>query len=184
MCYHCGEICDSENIHIEEKLFCCNGCKTVYEILNENNLCDYYSLDTTPGISKKREIFKNYDFLDDQDLKSELIDFTDGTTSKITLSIPQMHCSSCIWILENLYKLDRGIKYSEVDFLKKILTLQFTESETSIKKIAELLDAIGYRPDLNLEGKKEKRSNEHNRKLLYKIGVAGFVFGNIRKTEC
>ncbi|MEM8901471.1 MAG: heavy metal translocating P-type ATPase metal-binding domain-containing protein, partial [Bacteroidota bacterium] len=41
-CYHCGESCPSPAIHLEEKYFCCDGCKTVYEILNAHDLCTYY----------------------------------------------------------------------------------------------------------------------------------------------
>ncbi len=40
LCYHCGTPCIGERIAIEEKVFCCDGCKLVYEIINENDLCD------------------------------------------------------------------------------------------------------------------------------------------------
>ena len=52
-CYHCGEPCELEQIEFEEKQFCCQGCKTVYEILSQNDLCDYYQLEQMPGISPK-----------------------------------------------------------------------------------------------------------------------------------
>ncbi|MBK7854690.1 MAG: heavy metal translocating P-type ATPase metal-binding domain-containing protein [Bacteroidetes bacterium] len=48
VCYHCGDNCPNEYIHIDEKFFCCEGCKLVYEILNENNLCSYYSFNENP----------------------------------------------------------------------------------------------------------------------------------------
>lgn len=178
-CFHCGDDCGSDDIRINEKFFCCNGCKTVYEILNENNLCNYYQIEETPGVSQRKKITRNYDFLEDPKLKETLIDFSDGTNTRITFSIPQMHCSSCIWILENLYKLNPGITNSKVDFLKKILIVQFKEKDTSLKEIVELMDSIGYRPDLNLEGKQSAKSNYRNKSLYYKIGVAGFAFGNI-----
>jgi Cu+-exporting ATPase len=179
LCFHCGEDCDNDDIKVGDKLFCCNGCKTVYEMLEHNNLCEYYALNVTPGISPRTEIVRNYDFLDDKTLQDELLDFNDGKISKVTFYIPQMHCSSCIWILENLFKLNSAIHYSEVDFLKKILVVQFDTAKISLKELVQLLDTLGYKPDLNLEGKKEKQSNEHNKKILYKIGVAGFAFGNI-----
>ncbi len=178
-CYHCGLDCKDDSISIGDKLFCCNGCKTVFEILKQNDLCNYYGLDENPGITKRADLKRNYDFLNDAKLKEELLDFSDGEISKITFSIPQMHCSSCIWVLENLFKLNTGIKYSKADFLKKIVTVQFAENEISLKEVVELLDAIGYRPDLNLEGKHNQKSNDYNKKLYYKIGIAGFAFGNI-----
>ncbi|HRE11784.1 MAG TPA: heavy metal translocating P-type ATPase metal-binding domain-containing protein, partial [Ignavibacteria bacterium] len=55
LCYHCGDVCKKGlDIQSGDKVFCCTGCKTVYEILNENNLCRYYDLDNTPGISQKK----------------------------------------------------------------------------------------------------------------------------------
>jgi Cu+-exporting ATPase len=179
ICYHCGEECDDDQVKIGEKLFCCNGCKTVYELLDANNLCTYYNFEETPGLTKKNDIKKNYDFLDDEDLKERLIDFTDGNLTTVSFSIPQMHCSSCIWILENLYKMDDGILHSEANFLKKSLSIRFQEKKTSLKKIVILLNSIGYEPDLNLAEKETEKSEIINKKLWYKIGVAGFAAGNI-----
>jgi Cu+-exporting ATPase len=179
ICFHCGEICKDASIHIEEKIFCCNGCKTVYEILEENNLCNYYTIESSPGINKRLSATRNFDFLDDETVISRLIDFADSTITTITFSIPQMHCSSCIWILENLYKLNPGIKFSEVNFLKKNLSVRFNHHEITLKQLVELLDSIGYLPLLNLEDKKTEKENRILKNLYYKVGVSGFAFGNI-----
>ena len=179
ICYHCGLECPSDDIKINDKYFCCNGCKTVYEMLEANDLCNYYSIDETPGITKKNEIKRNFDFLDDRDLKKKLIDFTNGKVTTVTFDIPQMHCSSCVWILENLYSFNEGITFSEVDFLKKTLAVKFIEEKTSIRNVVELLDSLGYMPNLNLEERKEDKIKDEYKKLYYKIGIAGFSFGNV-----
>jgi len=49
-CYHCGEDCGTIPITLEEKIFCCNGCKTVYEILSQSNACEYYGFESHPGL--------------------------------------------------------------------------------------------------------------------------------------
>jgi Cu+-exporting ATPase len=179
ICYHCGEKCPNDEIRIGDKLFCCNGRKTVYELLEANDLCNYYNIDNNPGVNQKGDIKKNFDFLDDAELKEKLIDFTDGKITTVTFSIPQTHCSSCIWILENLYKMDEGIIHSEADFLKKTVSIKYNEEKTSLKKVVLLLDSIGYEPDLNLAEKELEKSEILNKKLWYKIGVAGFAAGNI-----
>ena len=33
VCFHCGDDCRDDSISIGDRIFCCNGCKTVYEIL-------------------------------------------------------------------------------------------------------------------------------------------------------
>lgn len=179
VCFHCGEVCKDDTIRIEDKLFCCNGCKTVYEMLDANNLCNYYSIASAPGISKKSDIKRNFDFLNDEDIIKKLVDFSSDEITGITFYIPQMHCSSCIWILENLYKLNSGVKFSEVNFLQKTLSVKFNHKEITLKNLVELLDSLGYLPLLNLEEKKLRNENLVLKKLYYKVGVAGFAFGNI-----
>ncbi len=179
ICYHCGLECPNEQIRINDKHFCCNGCKTVYEMLNENDLCNYYVIEKTPGISKKDSIKRNFDFLEDPELIQKLIEFSDGKTTAITFDIPQMHCSSCVWILENLYKFDQGVMHSEVNFLKKTLSVKFKENETTIKNIVEQLDSLGYLPNLSLETNRDDKIKKELKRLYYKIGIAGFSFGNV-----
>ena len=179
-CYHCGDPCPKEPIAAHDKTFCCEGCKLVYEILDENNLCNFYSLNENPGSGDlKKQHQACYDFLEDEKVRQKLISFTDGTTTNITLFIPAIHCSSCIWLLEHFYKLDKGVKRSSVNFLKREVSLVFNENETSLKKIADQLHRIGYAPYISLDNLEEKKKPISNRTAYYKLGVAFFCFGNI-----
>jgi Cu+-exporting ATPase len=178
-CYHCGEPCDDVHIGFDEKSFCCTGCQTVYEILNANDLCRYYDLDETAGISLKGKAKAEYAFLDDPDLRERLIDFTDGTHTRITFYLPQIHCASCIWLLENLYKLNEEVRDSKVNFTKKELYLSYAEGPHALRRIVELLDRIGYAPAINLGDLDEDARPLVERSFYYKLGVAGFAFGNI-----
>ena len=178
-CYHCGEECSNNSIRIDEKFFCCNGCKTVYEIFEQNNLCNYYKLENSPGLSPNLNFGKRFDYLDDPLTFQKLLDYQDEKISNVTFDIPQMHCSSCIWLLENLYKLNKSIKNSRVNFLKKKLSIQFNHNEISLKQLVQLLASIGYEPQILLESVDQKEEKHLNKKLFYKIGIAGFCFGNI-----
>ncbi len=178
-CYHCGDECKDTKITLDEKVFCCNGCKTVYEILNQNNLCSYYSIEQSPGKSPEEFLSKKYDHLDDANIIRQLNNYIDNKISIVTFTIPQMHCSSCIWLLENLYKLNGGINHSEVDFLKKELTVRYNHNVISLKKLVQLLASIGYEPQIQLDILEKKKDSTSNKKLYYKIGIAAFCFGNI-----
>jgi len=179
-CYHCGDLCPNSEIKIREKIFCCPGCKLVFEILEDNDLCTYYSIDEKPGISPKESgIEKKFAYLDDTNIKNRLLDFKDEGFCRVTLFIPAMHCSSCVWLLESLYRLNPGIKDSKVNFLKKELSINFDESITSFRAVVELLASIGYEPQITLENVEEKLQQQSNKDLYLKIGVAGFCFSNI-----
>lgn len=179
ICYHCGEHCIDDSILIDDKAFCCNGCKTVYELLDQNKLCNYYDLEKSPGITLSDLNLRKLDYLDDSLIQSKLIDFKDENITTVTFSIPQMHCSSCIWLLENLSKINSAILDSRVDFLKKKLNIRFANNESSLKNIVGLLASIGYEPQLNIESTQGYNKPSVSNKLYYKIGVAAFSFGNI-----
>ncbi|KGL61705.1 heavy metal translocating P-type ATPase [Polaribacter sp. Hel1_85] len=176
-CYHCGDSCDDNLIQFDDKSFCCNGCKTVYEIFSDNDLTCYYNFQDNPG-AIPTEIQGKYDFLDNMEIAEKLLDFNDGNTQIVTLYIPHIHCSSCIWVLENLHKLNPKVSSSQVDFPKKKVRITFNSDETSLKEIVLLMSSIGYEPYISLEdydsGKKAV-----DRSLVYKLGVAGFAFGNV-----
>ncbi|MGA8854557.1 MAG: heavy metal translocating P-type ATPase metal-binding domain-containing protein [Christiangramia sp.] len=176
-CFHCGEECKNETLIFQEKHFCCSGCKTVFEIFDSNDLSYYYELENTPGISPKISETK-YDFLDNEEIAEKLLEFNDENLKIVSFLIPSIHCSSCIWILENLNKLKKGIRSSQVDFPKKRLRISFTAEELSLKELVVLLARIGYEPYISLENYEEKKS-AIDRSLIYKLGVAGFAFGNI-----
>lgn len=178
-CYHCHDAFEGKPILFDDKPFCCEGCKTVYDILNQNGLCNYYTIDKEAGISLRGKKTSAFDYLDDPEVKQKLIDFTDGITTKIRFYLPQIHCASCIWLLENLYKLLPAVTASKVDFLRKQVSISYREKELKLSELAALLSSIGYTPEINLGDVENSTPLSYNRTLLYKIGVAGFCFGNI-----
>ncbi len=177
-CFHCGnEIIKKDKVIFDDKDFCCNGCKTVYEIFSQNDMTCYYDFQSAPGATPQ-DIQGKYTFLDNEDIVEKLLEFKDETTSIISLYIPHIHCSSCIWILENLQKLDTGIGTSQVNFGEKKVRINYNSQKTSLRKIVEMLSSIGYEPYISLENFDEGKKKV-DRNLIYKIGVAFFCFGNI-----
>ncbi|RLD66756.1 MAG: heavy metal translocating P-type ATPase [Bacteroidetes bacterium] len=178
-CIHCGEDCGKHPVVWEGKNFCCEGCKTVYQLLNENKLSNYYELYEAPGIKVEIQDFgQKYAYLDNEEIHNQLIYFKEGDYSKTKLYVPDIHCSSCIWLLENLYQLDKNITHSSVNFIKKEVDVTFKNTDISLRQIVELLASIHYIPMINLERVEGEKNRSENKKLIYKIGIAGFVFGN------
>lgn len=180
ICVHCGDNCGKHPVMWDGKAFCCNGCSTVYQLLHENELCNYYDFESNPGIKLDGGKFKEkFAFLDEDEIADPLYDFKEGNIRKITLYIPAIHCSSCIWLLENLNILNKGILKSVVNFVKKEAAITFDSEQISIRQLAELLFSIHYIPEITLDKLQERKNSDANKKLLYKIGIAGFCFGNI-----
>jgi len=179
ICYHCGDECIDEILY-DDKSFCCTGCKAVYELLFQSNLCSYYTLENHPGINLKESGSGiKFNYLDDKEITKQIIEFSNDEITKVSFYIPSIHCSSCIYLLEHLYKIDHAIVNSKTDFTQKKVFLTYKTGETSLRKIAELLYGIGYEPAINIDDLAENDKPKILKKLYYKIGIAGFCFGNI-----
>ena len=177
-CYHCGlNIVAVDLIIFDDKNFCCNGCKTVFEIFNQNDLTCYYDFEQFPGATPQ-DIQGKYDFLDNSAILEKLLEFNEDTIHIVSLNLPHIHCSSCIWILENLKKLQPGISASQVNFQEKTVRITYNNEKTNLKEIVYLLSSIGYEPYISLENY-EAGQKDTDRSLVYKLGVAFFCFGNI-----
>ena len=174
-CYHCGDPADM-GISAHDKLFCCEGCRTVYEILQENQLDDYYTYEKTPGI--KRQNSEDYLYLENETISDQLLDFKSDDYAKVTFFAPGIHCSSCIWLLENLHKLNPGVLSSRVHFVNKQVAVTFNPSALSLRDIACLMSDIGYPPLVTYEGTVKQYKSALTSTFI-KLGVAAFCFGNI-----
>ena len=179
LCYHCGDENPREPIQFEDKHFCCQGCKMVYSILSENDLCNFYSLNKGAGTSQRNTSAKTFEFLDDQETITRLINFTDGIQTTVDFYIPQIHCSSCLWLLEHLYRMNPGIMESRVNFLNKEIKITYRKAEITLRQLVELLSSIGYEPYIQLNDLEEDNRPTVDKSLFYKLGLAGFAFGNI-----
>jgi Cu+-exporting ATPase len=149
-CFHCGDECPDNSIAIGGKYFCCHGCKTVFEILNINELCEYYDIENTPGISPKKDLITDrFSYLDDDSIRKQVLD------------------------------MDERVLKSVVNFPRKEVSIIYDKDEMSLSEAAALLSSLGYEPLINLDtvGKREQSSAE--KKLYLKIGLAGFAFGNV-----
>ena len=176
-CFHCGQTIDKERITFDQKSFCCNGCKSVYEILNMNDLGNFYELNKNSGIRPNEDNTSQFDYLDTPDIFTKVTDFSEGNTTLVTFKIPVIHCSSCIWLLESLQTLNKNINYSQVNFTRKNVQISFNHHELRLSELAKFLMNLGYKPVINLETG-EKKEELYDKTLIIKLAIAGFAFGN------
>lgn len=175
ICYHCGDDVIGKGISYDDKSFCCNGCKSVYELLSENQLDNFYSLEQNSGVKPSQINAHKYSFLDVPEIKTKYIDFENDKMLQITLSLPSIHCSSCIYLLENLKRIDKNVIDCEVNFTKRQAVIRILPT-FKLSELAVLLDQIGYAPNFSSQKEVIKKKNKT---YLYKLGVAGFAFGSI-----
>lgn len=177
-CFHCGLTIDNQIVSFDDKQFCCQGCKEVYHLLAQNDLCQYYSIEAHAGISPNLDLEK-WAYLDSPEVITELLDFQQDDFAKVRFHVPQVHCSSCIFLLENLHKFRAGIQRSTINFPRKEVSVSFNPQTISLKDIVVLLASIGYEPSITLQSMSAKKPKNSQKRILYQLGMAGFAFGNI-----
>lgn len=176
-CFHCGDKIEETGYHIDDHDFCCIGCQTVYQVLHDSGMQQYYRYNQHPGKSNKSNR-EDFSYLDEPDIANKLIDFKDDNITIMTFYIPAIHCSSCIWLLENLYKLECNVLQSRVDFMKKQASITFNHHQLPLKDLVYLLVNIGYDPKITLQDVIKEGNKKNLNPLVAKIAVAGFCFGN------
>jgi Cu+-exporting ATPase len=174
-CYHCGDKIPGRGIHFDDKDFCCIGCKNVYQLLSNSALGQFYQLEKGAGQKPQAGTLEKYAFLEVEKIREKHIDFEDDTHARVTLFLPQIHCSSCIYLLENISRIDNRIRSCQVNFAKREAVINFN-NEIKLSELAHLLEQIGYAPNF---GDRKTTEKKKDRSALYKLGFAGFAFGSI-----
>lgn len=177
-CAHCGSETGTSLVMDEGVCFCCEGCKTVYHILHQNGLCDFYDIDSDAAQSLQNKETLNWTIEELNVMATEFVVMDSGDQRTIILHVPSIHCSSCIWLLEKLPDLNPGVLQCRTDFLKKQVRITYNTAQTQFGDLVYLLSMLGYQPSLMPEDTQDITKKE-NRKILLKLGVAGFCAGNI-----
>jgi Cu+-exporting ATPase len=164
-CSHCHQPIQEMVEGEGDKLYCCYGCKVVDELMGE----------TKAQLDLPEKSLRSYAYLDEEKIKDQLCHFREGSINAIRIHLPSIHCSSCIYLLENLSEVAKGINNVEVHFAKKEASIQFSEDQIKLSELSSLLEFIGYKPDfVSHLGTNKKTKN----RLLIQLGIAGFFFGN------
>lgn len=181
-CFHCGLACPPRPVLRYSKKFCCEGCAVVYELLTESGLSQYYNIENHPGVTMRQaSADTRYEFLDDPNILEKVLDFQEGSLYKVEFEIPSIHCASCVWLLENIHRLEPGIRFAQVHFLRKKAVFTGDATYTSPRRLAERLHSLGYAPALNLDtpSQPQPAPRWYQSSFARKLAVAGFCFGNI-----
>jgi P-type Cu+ transporter len=179
-CFHCGQSCGQNPIVAHDRCFCCPGCLAVHEILAQSGLEGFYDLAPSAGVRVTEPATPaRWAFLDEPDTAPKILDFTDGKIARVTFHIPAIHCVACVWLLENLFRLDPGVGRATVNFPQREVAIMFSPQKIALSKLVALLASIGYEPRLTLGELEKKVAANHRKKQWLQIGLAGFAFGNI-----
>ncbi|MFO0683394.1 MAG: heavy metal translocating P-type ATPase metal-binding domain-containing protein [Sandaracinus sp.] len=106
-CAHCGTTIGAEPIRDESgRVYCCTGCSSVATLLRENGLDrKYYDL---RGCAEPPVAFADPSRRDLAWLEPLAAQLADGAVGTVTLDAQGLHCTACVWLLEQLFRRTPG----------------------------------------------------------------------------
>lgn len=165
-CAHCRlNFKENQMIKKNDIFFCCKGCQSVYEILHENGLDEFYKKlgDKTLNPIANQNSFKNYD---------EFINKTKEGFSEIYLMLHGIECAACIWLNEKILIKQQGILELDINHFTHKARIVFDEDSITLKDILNLIESIGYKASAYDPAKTEQKANLLKREFYSKLIVA------------
>lgn len=182
LCIHCDEPVYSvfyDDLDAKkERPFCCQGCLTVYQVLQKEGLEEYYDIKHNAGLYKRRSPVEvqnaKYHYMDDKDFLQEF-----SYHNSMEFYLEGIHCLACLWLIEKLPKFVPGVISSKLDMEKSIATIVIDESG-KFSVVAQTLNQLGYRPHaLKKNEEAHDLKIKEQRQYLLRMGIAAAGASNI-----
>lgn len=178
-CVHCGlptpVHCDTD----PSTVFCCNGCKGAYELIQGWGLESFYELrDSSQQNRASLDSDASFDVFDDEEfLGPSKPSVQSDSWLQTRLAIVGLHCAACAWLIENVATRTPGWRSARVKMSNHSIQIVFDPKTIRLSEIARLLNRIGYELAPYIDGD-DQAFQIQNRKLLTQIAIAGFCAAN------
>ncbi len=164
-----------------DRQFCCNGCKSVWNVLHGAGLEGYYTVrdavdaDAQPVTSTQA----SYEELDDPAFQSTCVKNLPGGYAQTDLLLEGMHCAACVWLIERLPTVLEGVVESRANIRRRTATVRYRPDQVKLSDVARALDRIGYAAHPARGAAAREARVKEDRKFLIRVGVAGAIAGNV-----
>ena len=181
-CSHCGLPVSAGLVQVgASEQFCCNGCKTVYEIINTCGLDRFYRLRESAGEAgqQAKTTERGYSEFDDPVFR-DLYDHAlpDGKHS-VELYLDGIHCSACVWLVEKLPNVCSGVLSARLNLRQSLVEIVWDDEAVKLSQIARTLDSLGYPPHPAKDTRAREMRKREDHRFLVRIGVAAACAGNV-----
>ncbi|MBF0266862.1 MAG: heavy metal translocating P-type ATPase, partial [Gammaproteobacteria bacterium] len=173
----------SSDINGETKSFCCYGCKTVCEMIYSSGMEGFYQRmsfqkEGNATLQPPPEITSDLEIYDLDEIQKDYISTYDDD-KVIHLLIEGIHCAACVWLIEHRLSQVNGVVQANVNLSAKKLKLRWNDKLIKLSEILAILGQIGYAGVPFDPEAAEGQIKKSNRKLLLRLGFAGFAAMNL-----
>ncbi len=184
-CFHCGQpVVPGQEVYREidrtEKTLCCNGCATVAAIIFESGLQSYYrkrtSLPAAPVDRSGSDTDEAISVFADQLIQEQIVTAKPDSTSQTELIVQNMHCPTCVWLIERKLSSLPGVQKVDVVFRTQKLSVRWKAAQITLPTIVKTVRSLGYSVVPYSQTALTSSAAAQQKDLLKRLGVAG-IFG-------
>jgi P-type Cu2+ transporter len=149
--------------------FCCAGCRSVYRLLREEGLDDFYRRRTgwVPGPPEPGTA-------DPEAFAGSVRETPDGAREAI-VAVSGMRCASCVWVIERYLGKKAGVAYVRGNAATSRATVRWDPKAASVADVAGWIRELGYAPHPFEATALEASLEREKRDLLLRFGTAAFL---------
>ena len=162
LCQHCAT-----SLAPADQDFCCPGCQAAHAVINACGLSDFYRL---RGQSAERITTPSADVSAERDALAAVVVGRKDGLSEVRWHVVGMHCAACVWLLEQLPRIDHGVRCARVSIATGRLTVVFDPTHSSPAAQVRLLGSLGYRAKPFAQASTHRR--DERRHLLIRLAIA------------
>jgi Cu2+-exporting ATPase len=177
-CVHCGLDVPAGMFDADRAAqFCCTGCRAAYTILHEHGLAQYYEFSEQRG-TPVRVTGRSYDEFDHPAFHELYVKTRADGLSEVELYLEGVHCASCIWLVERMPLVVRGVASTELEIRRAMARVIWDPTAVPLSRVARGLDSLGYPPHPFRGVARDAIRRREDRAMLVRIGVAGAIAVN------
>jgi len=181
-CAHCDLPVPVTQVEpLSERQFCCDGCRSVYAILHDAGLQDYYAQRERTALETKspQPSQRKFEELDEPSFRESRCQPCANGVLTTSFFIEGVHCSACVWLLERLPRVAPAVVEARYDLTRSALQVSWDPTKARLSEVARVLDSLGYTPHPSHQASSITEQRKGDRALLLRLGIAGAAAGNV-----
>lgn len=174
-CFHCGEILPKEPfftvVFDESRPMCCLGCQLASQSIVDMGLSQYYldRREISPTASLPDGM--NFSAYDHDDIKEQFVYAEDGG-STAELSVMNLKCTACTWLIEKRLSAIDGVKACQVNLTQQRMRVNWDEQKCQISDILKAVHSVGYDARPYRQDTHEALLARQNKQMLIRLGIS------------
>lgn len=186
-CYHCGNaipasqsdimaVIEQPNKQQQSYPVCCLGCKSVTEHIYNNGLGTYYQFRSDMASkADETQTDERYLVFDDIGFLEQVssVDDDHQHVRKIVLTVDNIHCAACAWLIEQSLSYLSGIQRVNVNTINQRAEITWDTTSLNLSAILSQLKSVGYPSSPFNVSDTEHNIKRQEKQYIRRLGVAG-----------